>query len=171
MKKLVVLALFTLCLSGCSQPAWETVEDQIPAVQTASWLQNTYKIHVGTPENLKILEEQKDWNVYSTNHGDFEIETRTFLSSSAEAAIKELTGIAAENLTILETRRFDLPEYRFAWVTQTEQGSRVCRADLVMDGTDCYAVICSTVEDVANQYDDEIRYVFSTFGLSADEGV
>ena len=171
MKKMVFLMVLLLSLCGCSKPAWETVEDVLPPVPVGLWTEEAYVIQIDMPEETQLTEEEQTWKIYSTDQGDFEIETRTFLAASASEAVKTISGYSEEELTILQTSRFDLPEYRFAWVTQTEQGSKLCRADLVMNGTECYAVICSVNETAGNAYEDQIRYVFSTFGLSVDEEV
>ena len=100
-----------------------------------------------------------------------EVETRTFLTSGLDSAVSMVSGFEAEKLTILKTTRFDMPEYQFAWAAQTEQGMRLYRADLVLDGMTCYAVVCSHSEDVGTGCDTQIRQVFSSFGLFTDEGV
>ena len=171
MKKIACLLLIVLLLSGCSRPAWETVEDEMPEVPAAQWLDETYTIEIGVPADTELLESKEDWKVYSTQNGEFEVETRKFLASGLGDAVKTLTGYSQEQLTIMETSRFDLPEYQFVWVTQTQQGSRLCRADLVMDGADCYAVVCSTLEQVGTAYEPQVRQAISTFGLFMDEGV
>lgn len=171
MKKALWFALALCCLTGCSHPAWETVEDPAEAVSSVHWIDEAYRVEISLPEGIEPVFEEKAQTLYSSQHGDFEIQTRTYLASSPDEAIQSLTGYEAQALTVLQTQRSGMPEYRFAWIAQGEQGSRVCRADLVMNGTECYAVVCSTNEDAGNAYQDQMRYVFSTFGLSADEGV
>jgi len=169
--KQVCLVLLFLVLSGCTAPVWETVEDEMPAVAVSSWLEDAYTVQFGIPETVNLQEEREGWQVYGTEDGSLEIETRIFLTSGLESAVRTVSGFEAEELTILQTSRFGLPEYQFAWVAQTEQGSRLYRADLVLDETDCYAVICSRPESAGNDHDTEIRQVFSSFGLFTDEGV
>ena len=169
--KRVCLVLLCLLLSGCSTPVWETVEDEIPVAAVSSWLEEAYTVQFGVPESVSLLEEREGWQVYGTEDGSLEIETRTFLTSGLESAVRTVSGFEAEELTILQTTRFGLPEYQFVWLAQTEQGSRLYRADLVLDGMDCYAVICSRPESAGDDYDQEIRQVFSSFGLFTDEGV
>ena len=171
MKKGLVLLLVLLVLSGCSAPVWETVEDIAPAVPTASMENETYTIEIGVPSSMKLLEAKDGWHIFSTDHGEFEVETRTFLASGVADAVKTLSGYSMEQLTVLETERFDLPEYQFVWLTQTEQGTRLCRADLVVDGMECYAVVCSTMETAGDLYEKDIRRTIATFGLFTDEGV
>ena len=165
------LGLVFLLLSGCAAPAWETVTDEIPAVAVSSWMEDAYSVQFGVPASASLLEERAGWQVYGTENGELEIETRTFLTSGLESAVRTVSGFESDELTILQTARFGMPQYQFAWVAQTEQGSRLYRANLVLNDTECYAVICSRPEEAGSRYDQEIRRVFSSFGLYTDEGV
>ena len=170
MKKTIALLLSFLFLTGCSSPVWETVDDttEVPA---ASWLDDVYSVQITVPSDMQCLAACDGWELYSTDDGKFEVETRTFPASDLNTAVEMLTGFPASNLTVLQTERFGFPEYQFAWLTQTEQGSRLCRADLVMNDTECYAVICSTDETASETYAGNIRQIISSFGLYVDEGV
>lgn len=170
MKRVILLLLFLLFLTGCSSPVWETVDDT-HEVTAASWLEDAYSIEIGVPQTLSLLDACDGCSVYSNDDGSFEVETRTFLASDLDTAVQMLTGYRAGELNILQTERFDLPEYQFVWVTQTEQGSRLCRADMVANGLEHYAVICSSLEDAGDAYSADVRQVISSFGLYVDEGV
>ena len=169
--KILSLMVVCLLLTGCSAPVWETVEDEVPAVPVSSWLEDAYSVQLGLPGSVELLEEREDWKVYGTRDGELEIETRTFLTSGPESAVRTVSGFEAEELTLLKLSRFGLPEYQFAWVSQTEQGARLYRADLIMDGTCCYAVVCSSLENAGDYYAFQARQVFSSFGLSMLEVV
>ena len=169
--KSAVCFVLLMMLSGCAMPVWETVEDTHPVVPVASWQEEAYEIEIGVPSDLALQEESADWQLYATADGTFEVETRRFLASDLDDAVRTLSGYASDQLTILKTTRFDLPEYQFAWLALTEQGSRVYRAKLVMNELDCYAVVCSRAETAGTAYEEPMRQVFSTFGLYIDEGV
>ena len=171
MKKVICLVVFmSLFLSGCSTAAWETVEDGDAAVSALGQI-DTYAIELDVVKDMTLVVEDEYGSVYSTQHGEMEVETRTFVASSPETAVAMLSGLSADTMTILQTGRFGLPEYQFVWVSHTEQGSRLNRADLLMDGVQCYAVICSTSEQAGNSYDEQLRHVFATFTLETEETV
>lgn len=170
MKKIILPLMILMFLTGCSSPVWETVDDTVE-VTVASWLDEAYSIEVGVPQAMTLLDASDGCSIYTNDDGSLEVETRTFLASDLDTAVQMLTGYRASDLNILQTRRFDLPEYQFAWVAQTEQGSRLYRADMVVDGLDHYAVICSTLETIGDTYEADVRQVISTFGLYTDEGV
>ena len=172
MKRFCFLIGLVILLSGCgSRAVWETVEDPLPTTEVSSWLEEAYTIQIGVPERMDLLAEQEGCSLYSNADGSFEVETRVFLTAGLADAVQKLSGYKLEELNLLETTRFDLPEYQFSWVSQTERGLMISRADLVLEEQCCYAVICSSLESVGNDYDGQVREVLATFGLSRDETV
>lgn len=173
MKKICPLLLCLLLLCGCAgtSTTWETVDDVLPEEPVEVWLDRTETILIGVPQGLELLAEADGYALYGDAAGDFLVETSTYLASGLDSAVRQLTGYDTDRLLMIGTTRFGLPEYHFAWYAQTEEGGRLHQADLVMDGTCCYAVVCSSLEVSGNAYDQEIRQVFSSFGLYRDEGV
>lgn len=166
MKWLAILVLLSV-LSGCSAPVWETVEDLQPA--DAVMIQEPpYAILIGLPEQAVLVGETGDTCLYEA--GELEILTTRFQASDLEAAVRQVSGYGADRLDILQTTRFDMPEYQFAWYSETAEGGRVYRADLVMDDMTCYAVVCSTPEASGTGM-EQARAVFATFGLSEQDSV
>ena len=171
MKTLGIAVVLAWLLSGCGGTAWETVCDVLPAETVPAWQDDVYDIVIGIPEDTVMLAENETGALYTSEHGELEIETAAFLTSGVDDAIHRVSGFSGDQLTILKTQRFGLPEYQFAWVSQTEQGARLYRADLVLDGTCCYAVVCSNLEDAGDYAAFQSRQVFSTFGLYQNEGI
>ncbi len=173
MKKLVLLFLPLLLLCGCAEePAIrETVSDTIEPVEC--WQSEAYDILLEIPEDVALLPENpaQSGKTYVQEDGLYEIETQVFLASDAESAIHQLSGFRAEDLEVVCLSRFSMPEYRFAWYRPSDDGGRICRADLFCDGQQCYAVTVSVSEDAARMYHQLAAEVFSTVGLFFDEGV
>lgn len=168
MRIMVFLAAMCVLLSGCSRAVvWEQVTDTEPAEQVAFWQEEAYALTVAVPPELRMVES----NFYETENGAWQVEIQTFLASDLGSAVRRLSGFETDRLTILQTSRFGLPEYRFAWYSQTAEGGRNYRADLVMDKTVCYAVVSSCSETVGNEYEQQIRQVFASVGLSDGEMV
>ena len=165
MRSIGLLGILLMILTGCSLPVWETVEDPVPVEPIPVWQDEAYEIQLGIPEEASLLAEHDNGAIYATAHGELEIETSTFLAPDLAYAVRQLSGFTQDQLTILQTQRFGLPEYQFAWVSQSEQGMRLYRADLVMDETCCYAVVCSSLEEAGDYAAFQARQVFSTFGL------
>ena len=169
--KIICLLLVLMLCSGCAaKPVWEYVQDE-PSVQTGVWQQEAYSIEMAIPAKTDLVLEAEGEKLYVMQDGAYELSSHVFLASSMESAVKYLSGQSAEHMTVIGSKRFDLPEYHFAWYTQTEQGGRLCQADLVMDGIRCYAVVTNVAEDEAKAYESVSRQVFSSFGRFLDEGV
>lgn len=164
----IAVLLACLLLTGCSSTVvWEQVQDLEPVQQVASWQEEAYFLQIGVPQELSLTDRVQNCSLYETDDGRWQVQTQMFLASDLDTAVRYLSGYEADRVTILQTSRFGLPEYRFAWYCQTEEGGRLCRADLVMDEMVCYAVVSSTAEETGDCYEQQIRQVFASFGLSA----
>ncbi len=168
MKWLLAFVL-ALTLTGCSAaPVFETVEDFMPVSPVSTWQEEAWEISVDLPQEAQLTGTDGDTCLYEI--GELEVLTSRFLAANLDDAVKQLSGFAPDRLNILQTTRFSMPEYQFAWYSQTAEGGRLCRADLVMDGVTCYAVVCTAPEDMA-AFHDSTRQVFSTFGLNPSQAV
>lgn len=165
--KYLSLIFLVLMLTGCSMQtaAWETVSDTM-SVPVSGQIQADYDVTVGLSESA-LTDRTENCRHYETE--TLQVDVWNFQAADLHTAVRQLSGFEAEKLTILQTNRFDLPEYQFAWYCQTEEGGRLCRADLVMDGMTCYAVVCSFPEEAGEHAWEEARQVFSSFGLSPAE--
>ena len=168
---IVVLALL---LCGCSraEAAWETVDDAEIMAASGSWLDSAYTMVFSVPQDAveDTTASGRDCTVYTQADGGYEIERRTMLCADADSAVRRLSGFAPEQLDVIETTRFGLPEYQFAWYSETDEGARLYRADVLLDGTYAYALKLSVPESGGCQYDSTAQGVFATLGLYTDEG-
>lgn len=161
--KWCVLVLCAALLSGCAaQPVWETVQD------TEMTAEPMYELVVELPEGAVETASRDGETLYEAD--GMEITTAVFLAQDEGAAVRALSGYEADRLTIMQTERDGLPEYRFAWVSETEEGGRLSQASLIMDGMQCYAVVCSAPEE-SSGFGDRCRQVFAGFRLSGSEPV
>ena len=160
---IIMCCLFLL--TGCTAtPVWETVDDSCEtAVQCTD-----YDLLLPLPNQAEVIGTRNGDTLYQM--GSMEVMTTTFYAADYQTAVKHLSGYEAENLNILQTFRFDLPEYQFVWYSQSEEGGMVYRADLVMDDMTCYAVVCGAPE-TDDTFHDGARQVFSSFGLYVQEQV
>lgn len=160
--KWCVWCLTWLLLCGCvARPVWETVDDVEPAVA-----QSLCEIAISLPEQAVEVGSRSGETLYEA--GELEVMTSSFVAADLDAAVKVLSGYAADRLTIIQTERDGLAEYRFAWYSAGETGGRLCRADLLMDGMACYAVVCSA-QETDTAFADRCREVFSSFTLVTPE--
>lgn len=163
---LVLLALFILSGCGRQQPAVETVTDDAGIPDMAN---EEYEILLFVPQEAAAYDSGEACSGRQFRHkeGDYRIDTRKLYADSAESAIRQITGKSAEEITVIQTQRFSLPEYRFAWYDDGENH----RADLVCDGDQFYGIIFSWPEAVGNRYSDLMSQVFASFGISSSTQV
>lgn len=170
---LVFLVLGAALLCGCQPaetPVAELVTDSIPASVTVD---TPYAITVSVPQDAQNADEAPFFGaerIYRPEDGRYEIETKSILAESPDSAVHQISGYAAEELAVVETRRFSMPEYRFAWYAPDGADGWVCRADLFRDGERYYCVICRVRESAGENCGQLATEVFSTVGLFTDEG-
>lgn len=125
----------------------------------------TIRVFVPADAQLMAQDPAKPGERYLHKDGDYSICTRKLLGTTAEGVIGQITGISAEELTILETQRFGLPEYRFSWY----EDGLCCRGDVIQDGELFYAVVVSIQEELGGEYGNLAAQVFSSIGLNGTE--
>ena len=176
MKKLALLlsaALLLGSLAGCAgAETWQTVDDEMP-LEAESCLDSAYRIVFTVPDGAaeETFASSDGCTVYTQANGDYEITSQVLLSSSMESAVRRLSGFEPERLSIIETARCGMPEYQFAWYTSGDEGGRLCRADILMDGLYCYALTFSVREGLGTAYDSTIRDVFASLSLESRDEV
>ncbi len=169
--KLLIWTFLAILLAGCSasEHFGETIQDDHLS-HNSHWEEDALSITYGIPETIQANCHTDDGISYMINDGEMIVTSDTLLASDLNTAVSQLSGREAEDLTIMETERFGLPEYRFTWCDTSDQGAlRVYTADLVLDDIYGYALLCSTDAAAGNLYDQQIEAVFSTFGLYFDE--
>lgn len=170
---LAVMLLGLFCLWGCGkteQTAVETVGDDL-SLQTSLGEEMLYDISIYVPSDVtqQTSDPASNVQVYAHESGEYEIYTQRLIAPSEESAIRQLTGRQKDELTVIRTQRFNLPEYRFAWFD--DKSGQSCRADMVQDGDVFYAVVFAVDQACSMDYRPVMAEVFSTFGLNSDEGV
>ena len=164
----ILLTVPLLLLSGCAaQYTWETVEDTIPAA--AEFGSPAYRLTPGTAEDVlaPVFSEDGFTAVYEQKDGDYEITTQTMRAMDTDDIVRRLSGFAPEQIEVLRTQRFGMPEYQFAWYASGEEGGRLCRADVLCDGDWCYAVTFSARED-CSAAGETAEQTFAGICLNAD---
>ena len=170
-----ILSLLLLAgLCGCSraETVWETVDDVMPA-EPVSYLDEAYSMNYDVPQDAaaQTFAPEPGKTVWEQTEGDYEIVSEVFLTSGIDDAIRRLSGFEPEQLRVMMTSRYGMPEYQFAWYSAGDEGGRLYRADVLMDDLYCYALTFSVREGLGGLYDTTTEQVFSSFSLFYDEGV
>lgn len=160
MKKLLLSALCLLLLIGCGQAqTLETVGD----VWEERALAAPREIRLELPgEALVCAMESDTGRMYL---GDsYDVMVQTLSSGDLDATIRELTGYAKDELTVIQTGT-DPVRWEFAWAAAGENGERIGRGAVIDDGDYHY---CLTALQDADVTDCQIVWseVFHSFELS-----
>lgn len=163
---LALSALLCACVSRV--PVWETVDD---ALVCKSPERRPSTIVFAVPDGAVAGAFSQDGltRLYTAQDDAYEISTTVFKTADAKAAVRSLSGFPADQLEIIKTTRFSLPEYQFAWSAETGEGERLYRAALLCDEAYCYALCFSAPAGAGTSYDSIQEMVFASFGLYFDE--
>ncbi len=172
MRKYILLALclaLAAPLFACrAEPDWETVDDE--TVQAAAPVEPPYVITYSVPGDSSMEPfSARDRSLYIGEDGEYEILSDALKAASLDDALRQVSGFGEDQLELIETTRFDLPAYRFAWSSASDEGEYVSQASLVKDGDYYYALVFSVREGLGEKYDDCAEAVFASFGLYGDE--
>ena len=177
MKKcmMILLAgtLMLLCSCERAEQTWETVDDILPAVEAVSYQNGAYTIVFDIPDDAieAVFSEDSSRKLYEQIDGDYEIEAQVHPKQDLAELVRTLSGFDPEDLQIVTTSKFGMPQYHFAWYTAGDEGGRLCRAAVLMDDTYSYSLTFSCKEDTGAVYDTTAEQVFSTLGLFYDENL
>ncbi len=166
---LLLLSLGALLCACRAEPDWETVDDPaVPVMGTAAAA--PYIITYSVPDDTTMEPlSAKNRGLYVSENGDYEILSDVVTAATLDDALRQISGFGEDELEIVETTRFGLPEYRFAWSSVSDEGEYVSEASLIEDGEYYYALVFSVRQGLGRQYDECAAAVFASFGLYGDE--
>ena len=161
MKKIMVLALVTMLLTGCTaEETLETVADDL--VQPV--MAQPAEIAVSLPGEVSIPTMEGDTGrMYLAS--DYEIYIQTLEAGDLNATIQTVSGFERDNLTVMETNPDGINRYEFVWVSAGETGERLGRGVVLDDGN--YHYVMTVLRDVETAENSQIVWddVFSSFRL------
>ena len=162
MKLLIVLALLTGLLTGCGSAApGETlgnIMEEIPQLPPPREVQVTLPGEAAIPTM-----EQSGQRYYLCD--DYEITLGRQPSGDLAATVKDLSGYAPEDLTVMETDTPGARRYDFVWTTTGEQGQQLGRAAVLDDGNYHYTLSVLRDADTTESLQVSWNQVFSSFSL------
>ena len=124
MKKLWILGLSVLLLSGCrSVTTFETIEDNY----VASAMAPARQLQLTLPEEAAqtVMESQGN-SLYFCN--GFTICLQTLASGDLDRSLRQMTGFSKDALTVVETQSNGIRRYDTAWSAAGEGGAQTARA-------------------------------------------
>ena len=165
MKKLCLMAVLVLMLTGCSEPeSFETISDlyvepKIPDAQQTSLLLGQ--------ESVNIEQETGTDRIYLCD--DFCVMVQTFSAGDLDATIRSITGYSKENLMVIEHRENGITNYECIWVSAGEGGDQVGRMLILDDGSHHYALSVMADADRAGELSSTWQLLFDSFAIGEPE--
>lgn len=146
MKKILLLTVLALALAGCGtedETVFETVGD-VEYEQVV--MPDPELIYFDLPEGIasEAMAGEDGSTLY--NWDDFEVSVETMESGDLNRTIETITGIEAENLTVMGQSWNDMMLYQTVWCTAGEDGIRTGRAVIADDGNYHYCVSITSPE-------------------------
>lgn len=137
MKKLWILFFSVCLLTGCgAKETFETVDDlyALPASVTAK------EISLSVPQDatVSVMENGEGGKLYLCD--GYVLTVQTLPGGDLTGTLRQTTGFAKEELTLMETDHYGAKRYNCVWSTAGEGGDQVCRAAVIDDGDFHYVV-------------------------------
>ena len=150
MKKMLVIFLGMLLLSGCAVQTFETVDDQndVQAMATPATLL------LDLPEEAAAPAMQgSSGTLYFC--GDYDIMVEVMPSGNLSSTLQTLTGFQREELELMQTNRCGVDCYEGVWSAAGEAGDHVGRVLVLDDGSFHYCVsIMAMAQDAGDCTED-----------------
>ncbi len=146
MKKLLVILIVMLLLTGCATQTFETVDDlnDVQAIATPATLL------LDLPEEAAAPAMQgASGTLYFC--GDYDIMVEVMPSGNLSNTLQTLTGFEGNELDLMQTVRCGVDCYEGVWSAAGEAGDHVGRVLVLDDGSFHYCVsIMSMAEDAGH---------------------
>lgn len=166
-KVLVVCGILAMLLCGCSKESVPllVLADEVPSLPNTQ----KYQISVCLPDHMTeaVSSSTDDSRLFEAPDGSYFVMTQITSGQTAEETIRQMTGFDAKQLGAMKTKNMSLPEYRFSWCTEGENGMLTCTGIVVADEDFCYALQFCAREEAGKDCADARKQVLSSFSLSA----
>ena len=144
--KLVVILLLAAMLTGCSRTTvYETVNDE--AAQSAS---------ASPREILFDLAEEPGLPAMGSDR----------VTLYLQNTVKEVSGFAPEELTLIQTGNGEVDRYEFVWTSATDFGQQIGRAAVLDDGNYHYILSATVDAELIEEYQEIWNGIFESFQLA-----
>jgi hypothetical protein len=160
MKKLWILLLVALLLTGCGKKATlETIGD----VQDTPVAATMQQVLVDLPPELSTptLQDEGAGKLHLCD--DYTVMVQTLEAGDLKRTIQTATGMDMENLQMIQTKQGAAKRYQFVWASNGENGIQVGRACILDDGAYHYVLTAMADESKAGKVQPTWQEIFASF--------
>lgn len=160
MKKLWILLLVALLLTGCGKKATlETIGD----VQDTPVAATMQQVLVDLPPELSTptLQDKSAGKLHLCD--DYTVMVQTMEAGDLKRTIQTATGMDMDNLQMIQTKQGDAKRYQFVWASNSEGGIQVGRACILDDGAYHYVLTAMADESKSGEIQPTWQEIFASF--------
>ena len=165
MKKIWFVLALVMLLAGCARNnALETVTDVIDAPV----ISKMQKILMQVPQELSspVMQSENAGKLYVCD--DYTVTVQIVESGDLEKTVRDATGMAKEELQILQTKQGDAKRYQWVWTANAETGIQVGRGCILDDGAYHYVLTALTDEYLTEKVRAYWNEMFASFRLTEE---
>ena len=164
MKKMFVILLSMLCLTGCNaSETMETISDDLAISAGAVAADITLVLD---DEEAAMFCGADGSKLYVCD--EYSVMVQTSAGGDIAGSIQAATGFSKDKLTVMQTRKHDVTSYEYAWSTTGEAEDQICRGVLLDDGAYHYAVTIMADYTQASSLQDTWQSILDSVMLSID---
>lgn len=162
MKKLIILLVLVLVMTGCSSvETFEKIEDVYSPQENVS----PAKISILLPEEGAItVMEGETGKIYICS--DFDVTLQTLPAGDIEETMKILTGYTKDALMVMQTMAGSLKKYESVWSGLGEEGEQVGRLIILDDGNYHYCLTVMSAAENAGSLQAQWQAVIDSFMIA-----
>lgn len=161
MKKGILIWVLGLLLSGCgAAPTYETLGDVLAGAQAVS----PRAVTLSLPEGASLAAVETEQGRLYVCDG-YEVTVQTLPGGDLSRTVRDVTGYAPGDLTMLRRDSGTLVRYDFAWTAAGEAGQLVARGAVLDDGVFHYVLTAQAPVAGAGEVRGAWNGIFDSFGL------
>lgn len=161
MKRLCMILIVMLLLSGCTVQTFETVDD----LNDAQAMATPATLLLDLPEDAAVPAMQgASGTLYFC--GDYDIMVEVMPSGNLSSTLQTLTGFERSELDLMKTVRCGVDCYEGVWSAAGEAGDHVGRVLILDDGSFHYCVTIMTMAEDAGECAQEWNKIMESVALT-----
>lgn len=160
-----LILLMVLCLTGCSEPVYETIADE-PAVVVSAPCQ---QIVLNVPGDAVMLTSQSDSQAQLYECDGYTLGIQTLEAGDLDETLYALTGYHRDELQVIESVKGDMKRYDCVFAAAGEAGLQVCRVCILDDGNYHYGVTTIAGEEAAGQLKEQWEDIYVSFRVTDED--
>jgi len=164
-KKIWFVFAVVMLLTGCAgDNALETVTDVIDAPV----ISKVQKILMQVPQELSspVMQSENAGKLYVCD--DYTVIVQIVESGDLEKTVRDATGMAKEELQILQTKQGNAKRYQWVWTANAETGIQVGRGCILDDGAYHYVLTALADENLTEKVRASWNEMFASFRLTEE---